>query len=148
MLMAPFFLFGLAAAAEPPAAPLLPQGKHVFHGVDGDWKLSLKGGELTYVYRLPHYSELWWSQEAIAEPVADGIRVVGVLYKEDVVANEAVSDEMAFELSIVKRPCRDSRGRMRPVTASLTLRWGDAAPQEAHGCGRDVPALAPGKPAG
>lgn len=108
----------------------------------------MKRGALTYVYRIPHYSEIWWSVEAVAEALADGIRVTGTIHKEDVVANEAVSDEMAFELSIVKRPCRDSRGRMRPVTALLTLRHDREPPQEAQGCGREVPALAPGKVTG
>lgn len=126
---------------------MLPTGKHAYRGVDGDWTLTLKAGALTYRYRLPHYSELWWSQEAAAQPVADGIRVAGTMYKEDVVAGEAVSDTMAFDLTILKHPCRDSRGRMQPVTASLTLRSRDGAPRAAQACGRDVPALAPDKAA-
>lgn len=112
---------------------------HVFDDSAGRWKLALSGRLIEYEVRLPNYREAWWSTDAKREPVNGGLRYSGQLVREYVVAGEAVSDDIPFQLIITKRPCVDRRGRARAVTALLTLDPGSKEAAEERGCGRHVP---------
>jgi hypothetical protein len=138
-----FAAAALALAAEPPtgAAPL-PAGKHVYRATGDDWTLTVKPAGVTYVSRLGRYRERWHSLHAAAKAIPGGLRISGELWKSEVVANEAVDETMDFEATLLDRPCRTGRGRLRPVTILLSTAWRDQPPDVERGCGRTRPAPA------